>query len=810
MAKRQIKQRTTRKSRSREQRKLAVIMFTDMVGYSALTQKNEKGALQLLEEHNKLLRSILPKFNGQEIKTIGDAFLVEFSSALDAASCAVEIQQRLHQRNESTNAERRVQIRIGLHVGDVVYRNNDVFGDGVNIASRIEPIASPGGICCSEDVARQIRNKIDLPLVKLGIGQLKNIQVPVAIYKLVLPWEKGFGFSAQLRFFLRKKSTLAYAAVALLLIVLGYAIFSNQPATAQAESIAVLPFQNFGGKAEDEYFVDGMTESLITDLAKLQGLYVTSRNSVFQYKGKPVDVPKVGKELGVRYVLEGSVQRSGDIVRVNAQLIDAGSGFHLWADKFDRDAKELFALQDDISMHIISALKLTISSKDEEKLHARGTGNMQAYDLYLKGNYHNRQRTKTDNGLAIEYYRQALALDPRYADANAGLATALRFRYAFGFDRDPAVLEQAKTATERALELNPTLPDALLVKGLIQREEGNLAAAIQTLAKELEAYPNDTQCLSYLGNAYRDAGYHEKAVEFHKRAHGLEPLYFFHAYNLWVDYWFAHDVQNGRLYAEKAIALDPDHFLSPLMRSYLAMAEGKEQEALAFIDRAIALEPTHFDSYGTRAQIYVYFGRLDKALRDFRYHLQHDPDSKDGVTASLPFFVNMKLFGDVQRVVQHTLTWKVLPLQRGIDMRAYVLLHRGLIEREEKNEVKARESFLGAKESLEKHIKNFPQSAPLHSMYGLVVAQLGNYDSAIAEVELSVSLHPKNFDHTFNLARIYALKKDKAKMFEWLRKSFDLGKHDFDFMKIDIYFKEFSRDPEFLALLTSGRQKMSQ
>jgi TolB-like protein/class 3 adenylate cyclase/Tfp pilus assembly protein PilF len=807
MPKRQLKKKTA-KSKAREHRKLAVIMFTDMVGYSALTQKNEKIALQLLDEHNKLLRSIFPRFNGKEIKTIGDAFLAEFSSALDAVQCAVEIQKKIHQRNETAPADRQFQIRIGLHVGDVVYKNNDVFGDGVNIASRIEPLASPGGICLSEDVARQIQNKISLSVVKLGASDLKNIQVPVDIYKPVLPWEKS-GFAAQVRFFLRKKSTLVYAATALLLIVVSYILLTNQPATAQQQSIAVLPFQNFGGRAEDEYFVDGMTESLITDLAKLQGLFVTSRNSVFQYKNKPVDVARMGKDLKVRYVLEGSVQRSGETVRVNVQLIDANNGFHLWADKFDRNANDLFVLQDDISMRIIAALKLTLTSREEEKLHSRGTVNRDAYELFLKANYHNRRRTKGDNDLAIQYYRQALNLDGLYADAHAGLAAALRYRYAFGYDRDQAVLDQAKTSTERALELQPNLPDAMLVKGLIQREEGNLAEAIKTLTKELESYPNDTQCLYYLGNSYRDAGYQDKSVEFHKRAYELEPLYFLNAYNLWGDHWSANDMQRAAAFGQKAIALDSTHFLSTIIEAYTAITEGNEKVALAAINRSIAQEPTHFDSYSVRAVIDEHFGKFQKALQDYRYHLQHDPESRDAVSYSVPFFVNMRSFDEAQEVIRRTLTWKVVPLQQGYDMRAHVLFYQGIIQREQGNEAAARESFAKAQESIERHLKDFPQSAPLRSAYGLILAQSGNVDAGILEIQQAMDLQPHNFEHPFRLAQAYALKKDKASMLLWLQKAVDAGKHSIDEIRINIYFKDYSKDPEFLALLSNAKKKMS-
>ena len=297
-----------------ESRKLAAIMFTDMVGYSALTQENESLALELLEEHRKLVRPIFSDYGGREVETVGDAFFVEFASALDAARCAVQIQRVLFQRNAALEPERHIRLRIGLHLGDVVHRDKHVHGDGVNIAARIEPLARPLGVCLSEDVARQIRNKIDLPLFKLGKGELKNIQLPVDIYRVVMPWEKRqLPLTDRVSFILRsRRIRTAVVPAALLLGALAYYMLSPSTSIPTGRrSIAVLPFRNLSEEAGSEYFSDRITEDIITHISKIRDLKVISRTSIMQYKNSDKSVRDIGNELSVATILEGSVRPQG-------------------------------------------------------------------------------------------------------------------------------------------------------------------------------------------------------------------------------------------------------------------------------------------------------------------------------------------------------------------------------------------------------------------------------------------------------------------------------------------------------------------
>src|SRR5437016_4422276 len=338
-----------------EQRKLAAIMFTDMVGYSALAQRDDKLALDLLEEHRKLLREIFPRFNGTEIKTIGDGFLVEFNSALEAARCAIEIQRALSKRNHDVSGERRIEVRIGIHIGDVVHRGGDVYGDGVNIASRIEQLAGAGGICVSMDVERQIRNALETRFEKLAPTELKNISVPMDLFRIVLPWEKKSEVRERAAAPTSRRLALIFGLVLLLIIGIGW-WWTTQPrrtptslaSTGRITSLAVLPFKNYSADNSQEYFADGMTDLLTTELSSIGALTVKSHQSALKFKGSTKSTPEIGEELHADAIVEGSVLRDGDQVTVNVQLIDARTDRHLWAKKFERDVSNIFKMRNEV------------------------------------------------------------------------------------------------------------------------------------------------------------------------------------------------------------------------------------------------------------------------------------------------------------------------------------------------------------------------------------------------------------------------------------------------------------------------------
>src|SRR5438552_5483745 len=360
-----------------EERKLAAIMFTDMVGYSALAQRDDKVALELLEEHRRVLREIFPRFHGTEIKTIGDAFLVEFGSALEAAQCAIEIQRTLAKRNHDVTSDRRIEVKIGIHIGDVVHRGGDVYGDGVNIASRIEQLAGAGGICVSMDVERQIRNALEARFEKFGSAELKNIKLPMDLFRIVLPWETGAKAEHAVPRVSKKSPLLILAAVIVIAgVLLGLWLMqrsgrdrqrlSGAPASAlpaaaanapDQKSVAVLAFVNLSDDKGSEYFSDGISEELLTILQKIPGLHVAARTSAFSFKGKNATAQEIGEKLGVAHLVEGSVRKSGNSVRITARLSRAATGEQLWSESYNRDLKDVFAVQSEIAQTIVVQLR---------------------------------------------------------------------------------------------------------------------------------------------------------------------------------------------------------------------------------------------------------------------------------------------------------------------------------------------------------------------------------------------------------------------------------------------------------------------
>jgi TolB-like protein/class 3 adenylate cyclase len=390
--------------RAEEQpRKLVAIMFTDMVGYTALTQQNEGLSLELLEEHQRLLRPLFAQYHGREIKTMGDAFHVEFASALEAVRCAIEIQKTLIEHNASSPPEKKIQIRIGIHLGDVTPRAQDIFGDAVNIASRIEPLAEPGGICISQQVYDQVHNKLDRPPISLGKHELKNVAAPLEVYRVVLPWEKRqIRDTAQRASRSPGKRALVVTVAALTMIILtGAYLWQSHKISTQVQAnppekprIAVLPLDNFSSDPQNQYFADGLTDELISTLSKISGLRVIARTSVMQYKQTKKTVAEIGQELQVGTVLEGSVQKEGDKARISVQLVDTRSQEHLWAEDYDNKLLgDVFAIESDVAERVAQALQVKLVGSEKQDVTNNPTDNPEAYDLYLLGQYFENQYT---------------------------------------------------------------------------------------------------------------------------------------------------------------------------------------------------------------------------------------------------------------------------------------------------------------------------------------------------------------------------------------------------------------------------------
>src|SRR6266481_1801787 len=538
-----------------EQRKLAAIMFTDMVGYSALSQRDEKLAQELLEEHRRLLREIFPRFNGTEIKTIGDAFLVEFGSALEAAQCAIEIQRTLAKRNHDVTSDRRIKLKIGIHIGDVIHRDGDVYGDGVNIASRIEQLAGAGGICVSTDVERQIRNALEARFEKFGSADLKNIKLPMDLFRIVLPWETGAKAEGGLPRASKKSPVLIPIAALLLIIALlaGWwwmrrtnnvtvqALSSASVNTPDQKSVAVLPFVNLSDDKGSEYFSDGVSEELLTILQKIPGMHVAARTSAFSFKGKNATAQEIGEKLGVAYLVDGSVRKSGEAVRIAARLTRANTGEEVWSENFTRDLKDVFAVQTELAETIVAQVRdrLTGSaadSADKQKIQAEvqaaekgGTKNVEAHEFYLQGRFYENRHSEKSARESLAAYQHAVALDPEFALAWAGVAQTNIWLAAFsteggqkGFD---AHLASARDAIARALSIEPNLPNGLLARATIETNfDFNWNAAAQTVAKALALAPADPNIVIAAANLEIARGNMDRAIELYRKAVDLDPV----------------------------------------------------------------------------------------------------------------------------------------------------------------------------------------------------------------------------------------------------------------------------------------------
>jgi len=519
---------------NQEHRRLAAIMFTDIVGYSALTQENEALALDLLEEHRRLLRSLFPKHDGQEIKTIADAFLVEFASAVEAVRCAIEIQKTVVEHNTSCPPERRFEIRIGIHVGDVVHRENDVLGDGVNIASRVEPLAEAGGICITEQVYDHVQHDAEVMVARLGPKELKNIQTPIEIFKVVLPWGTGLRPSPPQ---------------------------NASPESDAIKSIAVLPFADLSPERDTEYFADGLTDELINALTKLERVRVISRTSVFSLKGKDLDLRTIGEKLKVSTVLEGSVRKAGNKLRITAQLVRVTEDSHLWSETYDRELQDVFSIQEEIAQAIVGKLKINLVGDPSRLLVRRSTENLEAYTLYLKGRYCWNKRT--DDGLkkGIEYFEQAIDKDPHYALAYAGLADSYNVMAQYGFLPPNEAYPRAKMAAMKALELDEALAEAHASLADVNLHCGwDWPAAEREYQRAIELNPGCAIAHQWYAEYLTAIGRHDEAITEIKRAQELDPLSLNVSTAVGRVFYFARQYDQAIEEFQKTLEMDPDYF----------------------------------------------------------------------------------------------------------------------------------------------------------------------------------------------------------------------------------------------------------
>ena len=609
--------------KGRRVRKLAAIMFTDMVGYSALTQKNERLALELLEEHRQLLRPLFLLHNGKEIETAGDSFFVEFVSALDATQCAIDIQTTLFQRNASIGPERCIRLRIGLHLGDVVHQGKHVHGDGVNIAARVEPCALPGSICVSEDVARQVENKIDFRLIRLAKRELKNIQLPVAIYRIEMPWEKKpLAFASRLSSALRSNKKLLYGSLAVAgAALIGVALLHLfTPLPANSNSIAVLPFKNLSGDKENEYFSDGFTGEVIGKLSKIAGLNVISQTSVMQYKGQEKqNLRDIASALNVGTVLEGSVQKAGDRVHIAVALIDAANDHHLWQETYDEEMTNIFFIQSEVAQRIAKTLEAKILPAEQERIEKKATDNLEAYDLYLRGRYYWSKRLPDSLKKGIEYFNGAIAKDPSYALAYAGLADSYTILGNFNLDPPERTYPKAKAAALKALSLDSSLAEAHASLGFAKMNyDWDWVGAERELKRAIAINPNYATARSWYALLLTVKGRFQEAALVGKKAMALGPRSPVVNTDVGLTLYFARRYDEAIAQLTKTLDIDPTFALAyvPLGGAYVQ--KKRYAEAIAAYEHfTMGLAYAHLSHpipIAALGHVYAVSGRTDDAL----------------------------------------------------------------------------------------------------------------------------------------------------------------------------------------------------
>jgi TolB-like protein/class 3 adenylate cyclase/Tfp pilus assembly protein PilF len=548
------------------ERRLAAVLAADVAGYSRLMGTDEEGTLGRLKSVRKaLVDPTIASHRGRIVKTTGDGMLVEFGSVVDALRSAVEVQRSVAKQNAAVPQDQRIEFRIGIHVGDIIFDDNDIFGDGVNIAARLEGIAEPGGVCLSDDAYRQVRGKVEIACDDLGLLTLKNIAEPMRAWRVQLGSQGAA--TAQ-------PGSQAAQAPALAI--------PNKP------SIAVLPFQNMSGDPEQEFFADGMVEDIITALSRFKSLFVIARNSSFTYKGKAVDIKQVGRELGVRYVLEGSVRKAGGRLRITGQLIDVTTSAHLWADRFDGALEDIFDLQDKVTQQVIGAIAPEIDRAEIERASRRPVGKFDAVTEFYRGVPHAQWPTGPENNdAALQHFKNAMALDPIYSPAYGGAAMCLMWRRVNKWPRDNAEDEaQLLRFAERVKELNTD--DAFALSGLgfaLCVSEVDYEVGIDMVDRAIQSNPN-------YGSAYRTRGYlrvwdggSDTAIADFERSMRFSPR-------------------------------DPYSYTSMLGMAFGHYNAGRYAEAANWADRAIrAFPPWFIPGLQIAIMIYVGAGRIEDAQR---------------------------------------------------------------------------------------------------------------------------------------------------------------------------------------------------
>jgi TolB-like protein/class 3 adenylate cyclase len=522
-------------------RKLTAILSADVKGYSRLMSQDEEATVKTLKQNRLTISGLVSEHRGRVVDSPGDNILAEFGSVVDALKCALKIQETLKDKNAELPENRRMEFRIGVNLGDVIEDEERVYGDGVNIAARLEGLAEAGGICVSGTAFDQVKNKVSVGYQYLGKQTVKNIPDPVRAYNVLMEPEAAGKVIGEKEPKQRIWGWKAVAAVAVLVLVAGGLVWNFyfrhpliEPASKEKmafplpdkPSIAVLPFVNMSGSQDQEFFCDGVTDQIITSLSKIPQLFVIASNSTFVYKGKPVKVQQVAEDLGVRYVLEGSIQKAGERIRIRAQLIDAIDGRHMWAESYDRGVEDVFAIQDEIAGNIITSLQVQLTGGEYARAMGKGTKNLEALEMFWQAHHHLLRFTKEDNLLCRRYSEKAIEIDPKYPSAWAELGFSHNHDSLYGWSSSrEQSMKLAEECAQKALSLNSSEPKALILLSQISVNKKEFDKALEYAERAVEANPNDQWAFFFLGTALRILGRHEEAIVNARKAIRLTPYY---------------------------------------------------------------------------------------------------------------------------------------------------------------------------------------------------------------------------------------------------------------------------------------------
>jgi adenylate cyclase len=554
------------------ERKLTAILYADVAGYSRLTGLDEEGTHLVLSNALDSITASIESQNGVVLHYAGDAVLAEFASVVNALTCAVAIQRDLEVRNKDVPEERKLEFRIGINLGDVIVDRQEIYGDGVNVAARLESLAEPSGICISRSVLDQVKNKMELGYEYLGEQKVKNIAEPIQAYKVILEPKIARAVVGGRKLRLKRTQWMALGISLFLLLAVGTIILRSdyfRPARQVSEgmietpaipSIAVLPFKNLSGDPDQDYFSDGITEDIITDLSKFRELFVIASNTVFTYKGKSVKVQEVSQELGVQYVLEGSVQRSDDKVRINAQLIDGTTGRHHWAERYVRDFDDLFALQDEIVQTIVGTLAIKVDAAERNRAMRTSTENLKAYDYVLRGREFRSRVTSSANSEARRMFQRAIELDLRYSAAYVDLGWSYFDSIRYGWTASPSeALQNAHDLAQQALGIEESNAGAHRLLGAVYLKWTQYDLAESEFNRALEINPNDAESHDALGAVWLYTGQVQAAVEAVETALRFNPnLHVSSLFHLALAYYLDGQYDGAIRVMEQSLGRNPD------------------------------------------------------------------------------------------------------------------------------------------------------------------------------------------------------------------------------------------------------------